>query len=196
MKSVNRKIRALEDNVLEPIEPGSTKLHLFQPVVSEAEEVFFQKVYHIMEAYRNTDQLPPPQEQKLLQQGVDRLVHRVIDCFESVMKLWFHIDESKDGKFLWTVRFWYFMMEFGRHMKQQRASEAIEARTKGWKQYEKEWNKYEATLSEEDKIPLWSGESFHHFMDTYVFLSHEEIKKRMKAKRKSDRIVKKRRHLK
>jgi len=105
------------------------------------------------------------------------------------MKMWFFIDGSQDGKFLWTVRFWYFMTEFGRHMKQARAEAEIEAKTKTWKQYQKELDKYEATLTDEEKIPLWSNESFGHFMDTYIFT--DRFKKCMKAKRKSNRKVKK-----
>ena len=180
MKSVNRKIRALEDNVLKPIESGSSKLHLFQPVVSEAEEVFFQRVYNIMEAYKGTNELPSSEERKLLEQGVNRLIHRVIDCFETAMQYWFYTDEVPNSKLLWTIRFWYFMMEFGRHMKQARAEAKIAAKTKTWKKYEKEWTKYEATLSEEEKIPLWSDESFKWFMDQYVFRSFDEYRKRKK----------------
>jgi len=183
MKSVSRKIRDLEDNVLKPIEPGSSKLHLFQPVVSEAEEVFFQRVYNIAEAYRGTNELPSPEERKLLQQGVNRLFKRVIDLFESCMKLWFGIEDSQDGKFLWTVRFWYFMLEFGRHMKQVNAEAAISAKNKSWKKYEKAWAEYEATLTDEEKLPLWSDESFRHFMGTYIFLSPEEIKERRKKRK-------------
>lgn len=184
MKSVNRKIRALEDNVLKPIEPGSSKLHLFQPVVSEAEERFFQRVYNIAEAYRDADELPSPKERKLLEAGVKRLFKRAIDLFESVMQLWFGIEDSQDGRFLWTVRFWYFMMEFGRHMKQVDAEAAIAAKTKTWKQFEKEWQKYEATLSDEEKIPLWSDASFKRFMETYIFRSWKEVQQLTKAKRK------------
>jgi hypothetical protein len=188
MNSLNRRIRALEDNLLQPIEPGSSKLHLFQPVVSEAEEVFFRRVYNIAEAYRDTDELPSPKERKLLEAGVKRLFKRAIDLFESVMQLWFGIEDSQDGKFLWTIRFWYFMMEFGRHMKQVKAEAAISAKNKSWKKYEKAWKEYEATLSPEDKIPLWSDESFSHFMDTYIFLSPEEIKDRRKQRKKKEKV--------
>ena len=80
------------------------------------------------------------------------------------------------------------MMEFGRHMKQARAEAKIAAKTKTWKKYDKEWKEYEATLSPKEKIPLWSDESFRHFMDTYIFLSPEEIKERRKQRKKKGKV--------
>ena len=82
------------------------------------------------------------------------------------------------------MRFWYFMCEFGRHIEQQRASAEIEARTKGWKQYEKEWEKYFDGLPEEKKLPLWSKESWSYWFDKYAVCSYEEYCKRIKKRRK------------
>jgi hypothetical protein len=180
MKSVNRKIRDLEDSVLQPIEKGSTKISVED--LPEAEVEFFKACEKISKEIECGREDLTPQEFDLLREANKRIIHRTLDLFDNAMQIWFQLNNGTK-KFLWTAHFYYFLFEFARHMNQVDAEEAIEAKTRGWKQYEKEWKKYKATLSDEDNIPLWTPESFSHFLNKYIFVSYEEYCDRTNEKR-------------
>jgi len=153
MRSLDKKMRELENRVLEPVTPGSTKLCI--DLFPEAEKALFERYMWIIQ---NMDASTWDDEtSQVLEQGYQRLNIRVIDLFESWLKAFFNIRQNADKNFIITIRFWYFMFELGRHLEQVEAEHTL----KGKKL--KEWYK-----NQEDKPRLWTHESFSYFWNNYI----------------------------
>jgi hypothetical protein len=172
--------------MLEPIEPGSTKIGLDE--CSEPEQQLFNEAYKIIDSFKANPRDLEPWQHDILTRATDRLQHRILDIgFYGLLRL-FEEDDS-EIKSMWAVRFWYFMFEWLRWIKRHRKEKEIMARTKGWKQFDKEWDKWWVTLSDEEKIPLWTSESFTYWFNKYVIVSYEEYLKRRKERKKKGKVT-------
>ena len=160
MKRVSRKLGELENCVLEPIVPGSTKISMYD--IPESEQKLFEKFEQIAERFNPEDELSP-ELCRICETAAFRIHRRILDLFESHFSLYWKCRHEDDPiKWLFfTLRLHWFIYEMGRHMKQMEVEEDISRKHKRWKNYEKAWKEYEASL--EDKTPLWTRESFKKF---------------------------------
>ena len=184
--SLNRKIRDLEDSMLQPIEPGSTKIDVSG--LSEPEQQLFNEASKIMDSFKRAPRELEPYEESILFQAGNRLRHRILDiAYYGLLRL-FNGEEDAEIKHMLTVRFWYFLFEWVRWLKRHHKEQEIMAATKGWKQFDKEWSKWWATLPDEEKIPLWTSESFTDWFNKYVIISYDEYEKRRKKRKKKEKV--------
>ena len=123
--------------MLQPIEPGSTKLDITE--LPEAEQKLFVKalnIQHNLEHFEHYE--PSPTEFKIISETMDRITRRVLDLFTTWAKATMCFND-KALEFLFSVRFWWFMHDILIFTQQARQESLIfEQKVKSWKQKEKE----------------------------------------------------------
>jgi len=137
--------------VLQPVEPGSTKLDTTE--LSEAEQKLFQKAFEIKLNFELIDSYEPsPTEMRIMDEVRDRLTRRVLDLFTTWAKATMCFSD-KALEFLFSVRFWWFMHDVLIFTQQARQESLIfEQKGKSWKLKEKE--------ADETIYKTWVGDLF------------------------------------
>jgi len=148
----------------------------------EPEQQLFNEAFKIIDSFKGDPRDLEPWQHDILTRSTERLQRRILDiAFYGLLRLF--DEHDPEVKRMWSVRFYYFLFEWVRWFNRHQKEQEIMAATKGWKQFEKEWSKYEATLTDEEKIPLWTKESFSYWFNNHVLLGYEEYVKRQKKKR-------------
>lgn len=102
--SIRGKINKLENCVLGPVEPGSTKLDVTS--LPEPEQKLFEKCLAIRDNFdRISDYVPTETERRIMETAVNRLTSRVIDLFTAHMKNFFGCDKDDHKSLLFKLRF-------------------------------------------------------------------------------------------
>jgi len=158
-KSLRKRINDIENCVLQPVEPGSTKLDTTE--LSEAEQKLFQKAFEIKLNFELIDSYEPsPTEMRIMDEVRDRLTRRVLDLFTTWAKATMCFSD-KALEFLFSVRFWWFMHDVLIFTQQARQESLIfEQKGKSWKLKEKEADE---TVYKTWNHDLFTRESFTKF---------------------------------
>ena len=133
---INKRLKELEDKVLQPIEWGSTRFSYND--LPEAEQALFNKVWKIIDAhkYNNTAEIQP-WEMKLMDEASNILWLRAIDVFNTVIGYTIHRD-NPTGKLLWNMWFGFFMEEMCEAIPQRiRENQIYDQKGKTWKEKSK-----------------------------------------------------------
>jgi len=163
-RSLKDKLRNLENCVLEPIVPESTKLDVTE--LPEAEQKLFVKCWDIKDWVERSDYEPTERDMKILTTATNRLTLRVIDVFTTYLKGLFRVNLDNGKAFILKARFWYFMFELSRHMEQiDKENELMEGYPDDFEAYNKAFDAW--AKQQENQTPLWTRESFSYwFSDT------------------------------
>ena len=163
-KSVKAKVNELENYVLKPLIPESTKLDVSE--LPEAEVRLYHQCLNMKDYVLSDDYEPNERDTKILTTMKNRLLERVIDIFTTSMKSLYHCDEDNMKLFIFKIRFWFFMFELTRHMEQiDKETELIKKYPKDYEALDREMEAWQK--QQENQTPLWTRESFSYwFSDT------------------------------
>jgi hypothetical protein len=195
VKSLNRKVGKLEEQLLPDVEHGSTTLfpllvdigngpdYFLCLEVPKAEAFLQKRAYEIRQLYDDTKDVKLTKEhRKVLLVAGKRLFDRSLDLFENVWGLFFDYYSEGDpilGKFF-RMRLYWFINEMFRHADiMRKESELGKKYPKNFKKFEKEFNEW--YNKRENQTPLWTRDSFSEFIKP-AFRTFEEVKRNAKKK--------------
>jgi len=134
--------------------------------LTSEERALFGKVNQLKEEY---SPFYPPDDvlaknHGLFLKGIELIVRRAIDFFQTATRALCVVDSEDDPGFelVFNLRIYWFLYELQRHCEKMIKEEELSREYEKFEDFEREWNKYLETL--EDKTPLWSKESFEHFI--------------------------------
>lgn len=179
MKSINRKVNALENNILQPMKLGTTKWY----TEDEAECALFEKLRVIYET-KTYNELTEA-DKKLVEAGQKRIYQRGIDLFCSLVGSQLHYDRPF-VKPIWYMWLGYFLQEASIGLSQMVLEEEIMSnKALTWKQKEKalkpiydEWVKPFST----DRFKKYISKSLEDSLTPEARKLHEKSKKQKKVK--------------
>jgi len=158
-RSLRRRIDDIENCILQPIIPGSTKLDVSE--LPEPERKLFERALIIGENFdRIPDYVPSETSRKVMETTVERISLRVLDlfrsCFSGILS-----EGNKIADWMFTVRFYWFMHDITIMVKQFLEEQKIyDQKGKTWKQKEKEAHE---TVYKTWNHDLFTCESFTKF---------------------------------
>lgn len=175
-RSLKGKINKLENCVLGPVEPGSTKLDVTE--LPEAEQKLFERCFAIKDNFdRITDYVPNAAEMKIMDTAMQRIARRVFDLFTTYVKGAF-CREDPSAEFMFTVRFWWFMHDITTMVTQFLEEQRIyDQKGKRWKQKEKE---AEETVYKTWVSDLFTMSSWKRWFDEHTRSYAEYVKESQK----------------
>ena len=136
MKSINRKLSNLENQVLQPFKWGSTQW----TVQDDAEQRLYDTAQNIGRTVKFKDL--SPEQHKIIDEAMGRIWLHGIDLFNQMIGGFIHHD-IPEGKALWNMWLGYFIQEASKGISQILRENAImEQEGKTWKQKEKELMHY------------------------------------------------------
>jgi hypothetical protein len=174
VKSINRKLNAIENQVLQPFEWGSTQW----TVQDDAEQRLYDQVAQIGKTVKFNDLTP--EQLKLIDEAEKRIWLHGIDLFNSMIGGFIHHD-TPTGKRLWNMWLGYFIQEASVGITQMILEEEIFSQEgKSWKQKEKE----------ADALPkfvkVFTRERFEQYISDVIERSLKpEIKAKLEKARKN-----------
>jgi len=179
MKSVNRKIRDLEDKILKTPEFGSTKLFITDPV----EDALFDKARAIIDAGIAYDNLTPEQL-SIIDQATRILWFRALDIFRNIIG---GMISKGDKRIQGIFDMWmgYFLQEATTGLNQMWMEGYIfDQKGKSWKQKEKELDEIYGPNSEK-WVKVFSRERFEKYIHDFIERGMKpEVRKKLKKKGK------------
>jgi len=158
-KSLRKRINDIENCILKPIEPGSTRLSVAD--LPEAEQKLFDRIYHIQQNFQLSDDFTPSgDERKLLNTGVNILARRSMDLFETCFTGLLCGDDPV-ARWMFRMRLYWFIRDITIMVNQFLDEQKIyDQKGKTWKQKEKECDE---TVYKTWNHDLFTRESFTKF---------------------------------
>jgi hypothetical protein len=179
LSNLARRVDGLEESLKTLRAEGNTRID-WNCFTSE-EQILFERIRELRDKYAPYN--PPDdvleENHHLFLKGLEILFRRALELFQEASKAYCVIDEKDEAffKFVFNFRIFWFIHELGRQCKKNRKERELCEKYENDDELERAYDEYFKTV--EDKVPLWSPESFENFLRPFF---DSRSKKRGKQK--------------